>query len=227
MTTPSQTKAKKSDSKSASHAAGLMDRLKKRTARVAVVGLGYVGMPLAAAFAEAGFEVLGIDVDERRAALLGRGESDIPDVPAARVAALVAARKFRATTDNAGISDCDAIVVCVPTPLRKNRDPDISYIVAAADGVARHARKGQLVVLESTTYPGTTRKSSSRASSRAASRSASRYSWHSPRSGSTREPHLRRSQHAESGRRHHPRVHEALGGALRGGRRHGRRGLES
>jgi UDP-N-acetyl-D-glucosamine dehydrogenase len=157
MTTPSQTKAKKSDSKSASHAAELMDRLKKRTARVAVVGLGYVGMPLAAAFAEAGFEVLGIDVDERRAALLGRGESDIPDVPAARVAALVAARKFRATTDNAGISDCDAIVVCVPTPLRKNRDPDISYIVAAADGVARHARKGQLVVLESTTYPGTTR----------------------------------------------------------------------
>ncbi len=138
-------------------AAALHDKLERRTARVAVVGLGYVGLPLATAFAEAGFTVLGIDVDARRAGLLGRGESDIPDVAAERVAAIVKAGKFETATEYSGCARSDAIVVCVPTPLRKNRDPDISYVVGATEEVARFAREGQLVVLESTTYPGTTR----------------------------------------------------------------------
>jgi UDP-N-acetyl-D-glucosamine dehydrogenase len=139
------------------HAEALRKKLEARTARVAVVGLGYVGLPLATSFAEAGFAVLGIDVDRRRVDLLNRGESDIADVEGARVAALVKAGKFKASTDYSGIGDCDAIVICVPTPLRKNRDPDISYIVSATDGVVKYAKPGQLVILESTTYPGTTR----------------------------------------------------------------------
>lgn len=135
----------------------LYERLNNRSAKVAVVGLGYVGLPLATSFGEAGFTVLGIDVDARRTALLNRGESDIADVAAEQVASLVKKGRFNATTDYSGIQQCDAIVICVPTPLRKNRDPDISYIVAATDGMVKYAKEGQLVVLESTTYPGTTR----------------------------------------------------------------------
>lgn len=135
----------------------LLEKLEARSARVGVVGMGYVGLPLATAFAEAGFRVIGIDTDGARVEGLRRGESDVPDVSSCRLDALVKAKRIEPDVTYKRIVECDAIVVCVPTPLRKNRDPDISYIVAATESVAENARRGQLVVLESTTYPGTTR----------------------------------------------------------------------
>ena len=128
----------------------------ERTARIAVVGQGYVGLPLAVAFARAGFRVTGLEVDPERVATLTRGESYIPDVPAAELQQVIEAGRFVATSDVAVLAAQDVIVLCVPTPLRKSRDPDVSYVVASARDVARHLAPGQLVVLESTTYPGTT-----------------------------------------------------------------------
>ncbi len=134
----------------------LITRLASREARVGVIGLGYVGLPLATAFADAGYEVLGFEVDESKAKAINEGHSYIPDVPEAEVARLAGAGRLSATTDFARLSSCDAISVCVPTPLRKTRDPDLTYIVEATKNIAKHLRPGQLVVLESTTYPGTT-----------------------------------------------------------------------
>jgi UDP-N-acetyl-D-glucosamine dehydrogenase len=139
---------------------GAADRLRRRLAgspTVGVVGLGYVGLPLAVAFAESGATVLGVDVDPRRVAAVRAGRSYVEDVPAPRLAPLVAAERLAAFADVGPLKDADAILICVPTPLRKSREPDISYVVEAADAVAGIARRGQLVVLESTTYPGTTR----------------------------------------------------------------------
>ena len=133
----------------------LLDRLQSGQARVGVIGLGYVGLPLAVAFARAGMEAVGFDVDAARVAAIARGESYIGDVPAGAVQAAVGAGALTATTDFAGLAEVDTINICVPTPLRKTRDPDLSYVVAAVDQVAAHLRAGQLVVLESTTYPGT------------------------------------------------------------------------
>ncbi len=135
----------------------LLRRINDRSATVAVVGLGYVGLPLAVEFANAGFTVIGYDVSQRVVDLLNDGASHIQDVPAEAVAALVKAGKFLATTEEARLGDADAISIAVPTPLGKTRDPDMSYVQAAANAVARHAHAGMLVVLESTTYPGTTR----------------------------------------------------------------------
>jgi len=134
----------------------LEQRLEKRTARLAVIGLGYVGLPLAVELAQAGFEVHGIDIDARRVRQLNRGRSYIQDVPTSDVAELVRKKRFVATTDFSVLRRCDTVNICVPTPLSKQRDPDVSYIVAAATEVARHLHVGQLVILESTTYPGTT-----------------------------------------------------------------------
>ncbi|MCE9626374.1 MAG: nucleotide sugar dehydrogenase, partial [Candidatus Eisenbacteria bacterium] len=134
----------------------LEQRLEKRTARLAVIGLGYVGLPLAVELAQAGFEVYGIDIDEKRVAQLNAGKSYIQDVPTADVRTLVRQKRFIATTDFSVLKKCDTVNICVPTPLSKQRDPDVSYIVAAATEVARYLHKGQLVILESTTYPGTT-----------------------------------------------------------------------
>jgi len=134
----------------------LYDKIVRREAQVAVIGLGYVGLPLAVAFAQEGLRVTGIEVDEAKVASVMRGESYIGDVSPQDVAALVAEGKLSATTDYAALAQADAIIICVPTPLSKTRDPDISYIIAAADGIARHFHPGQLIVLESTTYPGTT-----------------------------------------------------------------------
>ena len=122
---------------------------------VGVIGLGYVGLPLAVAFAEAGEEVVGVDVDERVVAALASGQSQVEDVASERVAAL--ADRLVATSDHGALADCDAVLICVPTPLLNQRDPDLSYIVDAGRSLARVLRAGQLVVLESTTYPGTTR----------------------------------------------------------------------
>lgn len=137
--------------------AQLLTRIAERTARVGIIGIGYVGLPLAMVFAEAGFQVTGIDVSPERVAALNAGRSHIEDVPSAQVAQLVAEGRFSATTDYSILSELDAVSICVPTPLRKTRDPDISYIVNVAEELARYLRPGQVIVLESTTYPGTTR----------------------------------------------------------------------
>ena len=134
----------------------LEDRLTGRTARCAVIGLGYVGLPLAIEFARAGFTVDGIDVDEAKVKQLARGRSYVGDVPSEDVLAMLKAGRFRPTTDFRVLARADTVNICVPTPLNKTKDPDVSYIVAAATQVAKHLKKGQLVILESTTYPGTT-----------------------------------------------------------------------
>ncbi|MFN3200094.1 MAG: nucleotide sugar dehydrogenase [Bradymonadia bacterium] len=134
----------------------LIERLSSREAKVGVIGLGYVGLPLATAFGDAGYHVIGFEVDSKKVDALMAGESYISDVPAADVAQLVLAKKFEATLDFSRLEECDAISVCVPTPLRKTRDPDISYIVEATRQIREHLRPGQVIVLESTTYPGTT-----------------------------------------------------------------------
>jgi UDP-N-acetyl-D-glucosamine dehydrogenase len=123
---------------------------------VGVIGLGYVGLPLAVAFAESGATVIGVDLDPRRVVGVQAGRSFIEDVPTAALAAVVRAGRLRAWGEYGALKDADAIVICVPTPLGKSKQPDLSYILAAADGVAAIVRRGQLVVLESTTYPGTT-----------------------------------------------------------------------
>ena len=136
--------------------ATLERQLASRTARVGVIGLGYVGLPLAVEFARAGFSTVGVDLDARKVETIGRGESYIPDVPTADVASFVKAKKLTATTDASVIRTLDTINICVPTPLRKTKDPDLSYVVSAVEMVAAHLRPGHLVILESTTYPGTT-----------------------------------------------------------------------
>jgi UDP-N-acetyl-D-glucosamine dehydrogenase len=134
----------------------LSTRLDRRDATVGVIGLGYVGLPLATEFARAGFRVVGFDVDAARVADLNRGACHIPDVEEALLQELLAAGRFVATDDFARLAEVDAVSICVPTPLRKTKDPDISYVVSAAEHVAATLHPGQLVVLESTTYPGTT-----------------------------------------------------------------------
>ncbi len=126
------------------------------TPTVGVIGLGYVGLPLAVAFAESGAAVVGVDLDGDRVASIRKGQSFIEDVPTETLARLVQAGRLRATNDIAALRNADAIVICVPTPLGKSKEPDISFIVSAADAIAGILRRGQLVVLESTTYPGTT-----------------------------------------------------------------------
>jgi UDP-N-acetyl-D-glucosamine dehydrogenase len=135
----------------------LQDRIQSRKALIGVIGLGYVGLPLAVEFAKAGFHVIGYDVSQRVVDRLMAGDSHIQDVPASAVAALVGNGSFEATTDESRLSEADAISIAVPTPLSKTRDPDMSYVIAAAEAATRQARRGTLVVLESTTYPGTTR----------------------------------------------------------------------
>ncbi len=135
----------------------LLKKIDDRSAVSAVIGLGYVGLPLAMELCEAGFRVVGYDVSERVVALLMRGESHIQDVPAAHVAKHVKSGKFVATTDAKKLHEADTISIAVPTPLAKTRDPDMSYVLSASETIAAQARPGQLIVLESTTYPGTTR----------------------------------------------------------------------
>ncbi len=138
------------------HFESLESRIKSRTAKVGVVGLGYVGLPLAVEYAKIGFEVIGIDLAERKVEAINRGESYIQDVPSAEVAELTRAGKLRATTDFAAVAGLDTINICVPTPLRKTKDPDMSFIVASCEAIAEHFHAGMLIILESTTYPGTT-----------------------------------------------------------------------
>ena len=134
----------------------LKDRITNRTARVGVVGLGYVGLPLLTEFARSGYESVGFDLDVTKVATVMSGASYIPDVPSAAIASLRAAGKLSATTDFSQLATVDTVNICVPTPLRKTKDPDMSYVVSAVETIAKYLHPGMLVILESTTYPGTT-----------------------------------------------------------------------
>ena len=134
----------------------LKERLQSREARLGVIGLGYVGLPLCMEFARSGFHVVGIDTDAEKVRLLGEGESYIQDVPSERIKEAIDAGTFEATTDFSVLDSLDAVDICVPTPLRKTRDPDISYVQAAVAEIVKHLHPQMLVILDSTTYPGTT-----------------------------------------------------------------------
>jgi UDP-N-acetyl-D-glucosamine dehydrogenase len=134
----------------------LLERIRSRQSVVGIVGQGYVGLPLALVFNEAGFPVVGLDLDPAKVEALNRGDSYIKHIGAGRVADAVKTGKFRATTDFDELKECDAVLICVPTPLGRHREPDLSFVLDSTKAVARRLKKGQLVVLESTTYPGTT-----------------------------------------------------------------------
>jgi len=134
----------------------LRDKIKTRKARVGVLGLGYVGLPLAVELARGGFQVTGIDVDPEKVVKLRAGESYIGDVPSVDIAPLIEQRQLQATCDFGLLAELDTVDICVPTPLRKTKDPDLSYILAAVEQIQKHLHPGMLVILESTTYPGTT-----------------------------------------------------------------------
>src|SRR5450432_4753562 len=134
----------------------IAEKIRTRSARVGIVGLGYVGLPLAVEFAKAGFTVTGIDVSAEKVRRVNAGDSYVGDIPSAILAPLVEAGKLRATTDFGVVRELDTVNICVPTPLRKTKDPDMSYIVNACQEIAKHFHPGVLVILESTTYPGTT-----------------------------------------------------------------------
>jgi UDP-N-acetyl-D-glucosamine dehydrogenase len=138
------------------HVKLLEDKITSRKAQLGVIGLGYVGLPLAVEFAKVGFQVTGIDLDKRKVKGVNAGTSHVEDITDATLAPLVRSKKIRATTSFEGCGKFDAIFIAVPTPLRKTKDPDISYIVAALEEISKEVRPGQLIVLESTTYPGTT-----------------------------------------------------------------------
>lgn len=135
----------------------IREKIETLKARVGIIGLGYVGLPLALEFAKKGMSVVGFDVDPNKIRSLNRSHSYIPDVPSEALREVVQAKKLSATADFRQLSKMDAVIICVPTPLRKTKDPDITYIVSAVDQVKKGLKKGQLIVLESTTYPGTTR----------------------------------------------------------------------
>jgi UDP-N-acetyl-D-glucosamine dehydrogenase len=134
----------------------LLERIRARKASIGVIGLGYVGLPLAVEFARQGFSVSGFDVDESKTSQINAGKSYIPDVSEKDLAEVVKAGRLRGTTKMAELANMDVIDICVPTPLRKTKDPDLSYVVKAVEAVAATLKRGQLVILESTTYPGTT-----------------------------------------------------------------------
>lgn len=135
----------------------LLKSLRDHSAKIGILGLGYVGLPLAAAFGEAGFHIIGIDPDPRKVNTINAGKSYVQDVPSEQVAKLLKAGRLTSTTDFSALRACDAVSICVPTPLRKTGDPDMSFIISATEELAKYIHKGMIIVLESTTYPGTTR----------------------------------------------------------------------
>ncbi len=134
----------------------LLEKFENKTGTVGVVGLGYVGLPLLLCFVEKGFHAVGLDIDVRKTEALMKGESYIKHIPAARIRKAVETGLLCATTDFADVTKCDAVLIAVPTPLNRNREPDMSFIVNTCEALVPHLRRGQLIVLESTTYPGTT-----------------------------------------------------------------------
>lgn len=135
----------------------LLQKIETRSARVLVIGVGYVGLPLVIELAKAGFSVVGYDKDPVKIRMLAKGESYVGDIPSEELSPLVAAGKIAATTEASAIAEADAVIVCVPTPLNKTKDPDMRFIALASEEIAERKRPGMLIVLESTTYPGTTR----------------------------------------------------------------------
>ena len=135
----------------------IKDKINDNKVKVGIIGLGYVGLPLAVELGNKGVQVTGFEIDREKVALINKGTSYISDIDSGAVAALRKAKKLAATTDFKLLGQMDAVITCVPTPLRKSKDPDVSYIIAATDQIAKNLKKGQLIILESTTYPGTTR----------------------------------------------------------------------
>ena len=131
-------------------------KLKNKTAVIGIVGLGYVGLPLAVAFADAGLNVLGFDNQQKRVDLVNKGQSYIVDVSSESLSTAIANKLLEATVDQTRLKEVDAICICVPTPLTKTKDPDLSYVIYESEEISKHLQRGQLIVLESTTYPGTT-----------------------------------------------------------------------
>ena len=207
------------------HTGSLVERLKARSTKAGVIGLGYVGLPLAIEFAKAGLTVVGVDLDTRKVDALSKGESYIGDVAATDVAAMVEAGRFRATTDFSALSDVDTINICVPTPLRKTKDPDLSYIVASVEQIAKYLKAGQLIILESTTYPGTTdevvQPMLEADGLQGRHRLLPGLLARARRSGQPAVPHR---QHPEGRRRRQRGLERRRGGALRAGRERGRHG---
>lgn len=134
----------------------LVEKIDNRSAKIAIVGVGYVGLPLAVHFAEAGFRIHGYDVSPKTIEKLNKGESHIKDIPSDRLKPIVDSGKFFATSDESVLDEADVVFICVPTPFTRNKTPDISFIEGSSETIARHLKKGQLIILESTTYPGTT-----------------------------------------------------------------------
>ncbi len=134
----------------------LSDRILNKTAHLGIVGMGYVGLPLALEFAKAGFRVTGVEVNQERVAALQSGQSYIPDVSSAELQVLLSDGRFQATSDSEVLQTVDTVSICVPTPLRKTKDPDLSHVMAAVEVIRRYLHPGELIILESTTYPGTT-----------------------------------------------------------------------
>ncbi|MEW6381969.1 MAG: NAD(P)-binding domain-containing protein, partial [bacterium] len=134
----------------------LLEKIQNRTAQIGIIGLGYVGLPLVREFHRSGFQVTGFDVDQTKVDALKSGRSYIRHIPSEMIGGMIADGRFQATTDFSRLTEQDAIVICVPTPLNVNREPDMSYVFGTTRTIARYLKKGQLVVLESTTYPGTT-----------------------------------------------------------------------
>src|SRR5574337_1287744 len=134
----------------------LISKIDRKSARLGVIGMGYVGLPLALEFCKAGFDVTGIDLDKKKIDSINNGKSYIEDATDADIGTAVSQGRLHATTDFSVLQQLDTVSICVPTPLRKTKDPDISYILSATQEIAKYIHRGQLVVLESTTYPGTT-----------------------------------------------------------------------
>ncbi|GAG59559.1 unnamed protein product, partial [marine sediment metagenome] len=134
----------------------LKNRIMQKKATIGVIGLGYVGLPLAVEFGKAGFHVVGIDLDEEKIKEINKGKSYIPDIGKKDIKELIAEKRLIATTNYEVLKDLDVLIICVPTPLTKTKEPDLSHIISASNEIAKHLQKDQLVVLESTTYPGTT-----------------------------------------------------------------------
>jgi len=132
-------------------------KIEEKQIKVGILGLGYVGLPLAGEFALAGLKVIGFDIDEKKVRILNSGRSIIKHVPHSKVKQIVKAGRFQATSNMARLKNVDAILVCVPTPLTRNREPDMQFIIKSTETIAKYLQRGQLIVLESTTYPGTTR----------------------------------------------------------------------
>jgi UDP-N-acetyl-D-glucosamine dehydrogenase len=135
----------------------LEEKIRNKSARIGIIGLGYVGLPLAVAFAVAGFKVLGVDIQQRRVDWVNKGQSHIVDIDNKTLKEVTRKELLEATTDQSRLKDVDAICVCVPTPLTKTKEPELSYVISESEQISKYLRLGQLVVLESTTYPGTTR----------------------------------------------------------------------